>query len=243
MDQVRGCDSPHHTAISFHGSQWLSKTKEENMEMKLTGKDRVWGLALAAVMLSYFIWGFRGSGPLMMLAFIPTILLALSFAVPSKYQPHLLTSVILVMAGMLVGVSLEKLFGDIPYIWWAVYTWPVIAVAVGVLWPLPFLERYLSSLKMAAASDTGKMEGKEKWRKYRPQIISILVCGMTSTIGTAIAYLFSLYGPDVYGSREMFEILGPVEYTLIFWIGSAFSVLRFGLYKAYLPKDREDNEA
>ena len=25
--------------------------------MKLTGKDKVWGLVLAAVMLSYFIWG------------------------------------------------------------------------------------------------------------------------------------------------------------------------------------------
>ena len=56
------------------------------MGMKLTGKDRVWGPALAAVMLSYFIWGFRGSGPLMMLAFIPAILLALSFAVPLKYH-------------------------------------------------------------------------------------------------------------------------------------------------------------
>ena len=213
------------------------------MEMKLTGKDRVWGLTLAAVMLSYFIWGFRGSGPLMMLAFIPTILLALSFAVPSKYQPHLLTSVILVMAGVLVGVFLEKLFGDIPYIWWAVYTWSVIAVAVGVLWPLPFLERYLSSLKMAAASDTGKMEGREKWRKYRPQILSILTFGMGGTIGTGILYMFSLYGPDVCGSRGLFESLSPAEYTLIWWIVSALAVMRFGPFTAYLPKDREASEA
>jgi len=110
------------------------------MEMKLTDKDRIWGLALAGVMLSYFIWGFRGSGPLIMLAFIPTILLALSFAVPSKYQPHLITSIILLMAGVLVGVAFEKLFGDIPYIWWAVYTWPVIAVAVGVLRPFTSLK-------------------------------------------------------------------------------------------------------
>ena len=213
------------------------------MGMEISGKDRVWGLALAAVMLSYFIWGFRGSGPMMMLAFIPTILIALSFAVPSKYQPHIITSIILLMAGVLAGVSLEKLFGDIPYVWWAVYTWPVIAVAVGVLRPFPLLERYFPSLKMTAASDAGKKEGREKWRQYRPQILSILVCGMTSAIGTAIAYLFSLYGPDVYGSRGMFEILGPIEYTLIFWISSAFSVLRFGLYKAYLPKDRKDSEA
>ena len=66
---------------------------------------------------------------------------------------------------------------------------------------------------------------------------------MTSTVGVGIAYLFSLYGPDVYGSRGMFEILGPVEYALIFWIGSSLSVLRFGPVKAYLPKDREDSEA
>ena len=213
------------------------------MGMKLTGKDRVWGLALAAVMLSYFIWGFRGSGPLMMLAFIPTILLALSFAVPSKYQPHLLTCIILLMAGVLIGVSFEKLFGDIPYVWWAVYTWPIIAVAMGVLRPFPVLKRYFLFLKMTAASDAAKKEGREKWRKYRPQIISILVCGMASTIGTGFAYLFSLYGPDVYGSRGMFEILGPVEYTLIFWIGSALSVLRFGPFTAYLPQDRQNSDA
>ena len=105
------------------------------MGMKLTGKDRVWGLAFAAVMLSYFIWGFRGSGPLIMLAIIPSILLALSFVVPSKYQPHLITSIILLMAGVLAGVTLEKLFGDIPYIRWAVYTWAVIAVGVCAVAP------------------------------------------------------------------------------------------------------------
>lgn len=211
--------------------------------MKLTGKDRIWGLALAAVMLSYFIWGFRGSGPLIMLAFIPTILLALSFAVPSKYQPHLITSIILLMAGVLVGVSLEKLFGDIPYIWWAVYTWPVTSAAVGMRRPFPVLKRLYPFLRRTAESNAENMEGKEKWRKYRPQIISILVCGMTSTVGVGIAYLFSLYGPDVYGSRGMFEILGPVEYALIFWIGSSLSELRFGFFKAYLPKDRKDSEA
>ena len=112
--------------------------------------------------------GFRGSGPLMILAFIPAILLALSFAVPLKYQPHLTTSIILLMAGVLVGVALEKLFGDIPYIWWTVYTWPAIAVAVGVLRPLSFLERYFLSLKMTAARDAGKTEGREKWKRRRP---------------------------------------------------------------------------
>lgn len=203
------------------------------MGMKLAGKDRVWGLALAAVMLSYFIWGFQGSGPLIMLATIPAILLALSFVVPSKYQPHLITSIILLMAGVLAGVSLEKLFGDIPYIWWAVYTWPAIAVAVGVLRPLPFLERYLPSLKMTAASDAGKKEGRGKLRKYRPHIISILALGLGSAIGTAIAYL--------YGSHEMFESLGPVGYALLFWIGASLAVLRFG--PLYVPKDRENSEA
>jgi len=149
----------------------------------------------------------------------------------------------LALAGVLAGVALEKLFGDIPYIWWAVYTWSVIAVAVSLLRPFPVLKRYFLFLKMTAASDAAKKEGREKWRKYRPQIISILVCGMASMIGAGIAYLFSLYGPDVYGSRGMFEILGPVEYALIFWIGSALSVLRFGPFKAYLPKEREDSEA
>ena len=211
--------------------------------MKLTGKDRIWGLALAAVMLSYFIWGFQGSGPLIALAIIPTILLVLSLAVPSKYQSHLLTSVILVMAGLLVGVALEKLFGDIPYIWWAVYMWPVIAVAVGVLRPFPLLERYFSSLKMTAANDAEKLEGREKWKRYRPWIFSTLTYGIASTVGVGILYLFSLYGPDVYGSRELFEHLGPVEYALIFWISSALGVMRFGPIKAYLPKDREVSEA
>ena len=76
-----------------------------------------------------------------------------------------------------------------------------------------------------------------------PRLFPSLVCGMTSAVGVGIAYLFSLYGPDVYGSRGMFEILGPVEYALIFWIGSSLSVLRFGLFEAYLPKDRKDSEA
>lgn len=213
------------------------------MGMKLTGKDRIWGLAMAGVVVSFWIWGFQGSRPLIMLAIIPSLLLVFDLAVPSKYQPYLLTSIIVLMAGVLAGVSLEKLFGDIPYIWWAVYTWPVIAVAAGILRPFPVLKRYFLFLKTTTASDAAKKEGREKWRKYRPQIISILICGMTSAVGVGIAYLFSLYGPDVYGSRGMFEILGPVEYVLIFWIGSALPVLRFGLFKAYLPKDRKDSEA
>ncbi|MDE0077256.1 MAG: hypothetical protein OXO50_07035 [Caldilineaceae bacterium] len=213
------------------------------MGMKLTGKDSIWGLAMAGVMLSFFIWGFQGSRPLVLLGIVPPILLILDLAVPSKYQPHLITSIILLMAGVVAGVALEKLFGDIPYIWWAVYTWPVIAVAVGVLRPFPVLKRYFLFLKMTAASDAAKEEGREKWRKYRPRIISILVCGMASTTGIGILYLFSLYGPDVYGSRGLFEILGPVEYALICWIGSTLGVMRFGPFTAYLPKDREDSEA
>lgn len=211
--------------------------------MKLTGKDRVWGLALAAVMLSYLIWGFRGSGPLMMLAFIPTILLALSFVVPSKYQPHLITSIILLMAGVLAGVSLEKLFGDIPYIGWAVYTWTVIAVVAGVLRPLPFLERYLPSLKMTAASDAGKKEGRGKWRKYRPHVISILTVGMGGTIVIGILYLFGLYGPDIYGSRAWLADFEPIEFTLLVWGVTAFCVMLEGPYGHMQKNGREDKEA
>ena len=33
------------------------------------------------------------------------------------------TSEILLMAGVLVGVSLERLVGDIPQLWWAVFIW------------------------------------------------------------------------------------------------------------------------
>ena len=211
--------------------------------MEISGKDRIWGLALAAVMLSYFIWGFRGSGPLIMLAFIPAILLALSFTVPLKYQPHLTTSIILLMAGALAGVALEKLFGDIPYIWWAVYTWPVIAVAVGVLRPLPFLERYLPSLKMTAARDAGKQEGRGKLRKYRPHIISILAVGMGGTIVIGILYLFSLYGPDIYGSRAWLEDFEPIESALIVWVVTAFCVMLDGPYGAYAKNGRENKEA
>ena len=64
---------------------------------------------------------------------------------------------------------------------------------------------------MTAASDAGEKGGREKLKKYRPQIISILVLGMSSTIGIGIAYIFSLYGPDVYGSRQMFKSFGPIE--------------------------------
>lgn len=213
------------------------------MGMKLTGNDRIWGLTTAGVMLSFFIWGFRGSGPLIMLAITPYILLVLSFAAPSKYQPHLFTSVILLMAGVLVGVSLEKLLGNIPYIWWAVYAWPVTAAAAGLIRPFPFLERALPLLKMTAAGDAGQNEGRGNSKKYRPQIVPILVLGLASTIGTAIAHLFNLYGPDIYGSRRVPESFGPVGYAFLFWMGSALSVLRFGPFKAYLPQNREDNEA
>ena len=212
------------------------------MKMKLTGNDRIWGLATAGVMLSFFIWGFQGSGPLIMLAIIPYILLVLSLAVPSKYQPHLFSSVILIMAGVLVGVSLEKLLGNIPYIWWAVCAWPLTAAAAGLLRPFPFLKKAFPLLRMTAAGDAGKNEGRGNVKNYRPQVIPILVLGLASTIGTAVAHLFSLYGPDLYGSRKMSESFGPVGYAFLFWIGSALSVLRFGPFKTYLSKDREDGE-
>ncbi len=214
------------------------------MEMKIQGNDRISGLAIAGVFLSFFIWGFQGSSPLMMLSIIASILLVLDLAVPSKYQPHFFTFIVLLMAGALVGVALEKLFGNIPYMWGAVCTWPVIAVAVGVFRPFPFLKRVFPFLKMTAAGDAGKKEGREKLKKYRPQIISILVLGMSSTIVIGIAYIFSLYGPDVYGSREMFnKSFGPIESALVAWIGSALGVMRFGPFKVYVPKGREDKEA
>lgn len=212
------------------------------MKIRLTGNDRIWGLATAGVMLSFFIWGFQGSGPLILLAIIPYILLVLSLAVPSKYRPRLFSSVILIMAGVLVGVSLEKLFGDIPYIWWAVCAWPLTAAAAGLLRPFPFLKRAFPLLGMASAGDDGKNEGRGNVKNYRPQVIPILVLGLASTIGTALAHLFSLYGPDLYGSRKMSESFGPVGYAFLFWIGSALAVLRFGPFKTYLPKDREDGQ-
>jgi hypothetical protein len=213
------------------------------MGMEISGKDRAWGLAFAAIMLSYFIWGFQGSRPLIMLAIIPSILLALSFVVPSKYQSHLITSIIFLMAGVLAGVSLEKLFGDIPYIRWAVYTWPVIAVAAGVLRPLPFVERNLPYLKMTAASDAGNKEGRRGLRKYRPHIISILTVGIGGTIISGILYLFGLYGPDIYGSREWLEDFDPVESALIVWGATALCVMLDGPYGAYAKNGREDKEA
>lgn len=102
------------------------------MGLKISGKDRIWGLVIAGVMVSFWIWGFQGSRPLVMLGIFPPILFVLSLAVPSKYQTRLVTFIVLLMAGVLVGVFLEKLFGNIPYMWWAVYTWPIVAAAVGV---------------------------------------------------------------------------------------------------------------
>ena len=71
------------------------------------------------------------------LAIIIYLLFVLDFAITSKYTPHLFTSEILLMAGVLVGVSLERLVGDIPQLWWAVFIWQAIAVAMGVFLPFP----------------------------------------------------------------------------------------------------------
>ena len=219
-----------------------TETEEANVGLKTSGHDRIWGLAIADLFLSFITWGFQGSRPLMTLAAITVVLFILNLAVPSKYQPHSITSIVLLMAGVLVGVSLEKLLGSVPYMWWAVCAWPAIAVAVGLLRPLPFLKRTLPLLKMTAATDAEKEGGRKKWKKYRPYVISILVLGMSDAVGVGIAYMFSLYGPDVYGSREMFKILGPLEYTLIFWITSALCVMHVGPFKAYAQKNREAEE-
>ena len=82
-------------------------------------------------------WGFQGVMQWKTLAIIIYLLFVLDFAITSKYTPHLFTSEILLMAGVLVGVSLERLVGDIPHLWWAVFIWLAIAVAVGVFWPFP----------------------------------------------------------------------------------------------------------
>ena len=71
------------------------------------------------------------------LAIIIYLVFLLDFAIPSKYTLHLFTSETSLMAGVLVGVSLERLAGDIPHLWWAVFIWLAIAVAVGVFWPFP----------------------------------------------------------------------------------------------------------
>ena len=80
------------------------------MGMKLTGKDRIWGLVLVGVMLSYVIWEFQGAGALIMLAIVPTILLAHSFAVLRKHQPHVFSILAVGMVGTIV-IGLFCLFG------------------------------------------------------------------------------------------------------------------------------------
>ena len=79
------------------------------------------------------------------------------------------------------------------------------------------------------------MEGRAKWKKYRPQILSILAFGMGGTVGAGILYLFSLYGPDVYGSRKMLEDF-PIGTVLIWWIVSALGVMRFGPFTSISAK-------
>lgn len=86
------------------------ETKEKNMRMKLTGKDRVWGLVLAGVVLSYFIWDFQGAGALIMLVVIPTFLLAHSFAVPRIHRSHTI-SILTVGVGGTIVIGIVYLFG------------------------------------------------------------------------------------------------------------------------------------
>ncbi len=78
--------------------------------MKLTGEDRVWGLVLAAVMLSYVIWEFQVAGALIMLVIIPTFFLAHSFAVPRQYRPHII-SILTVGVGGTIVIGIVYLFG------------------------------------------------------------------------------------------------------------------------------------
>ena len=98
------------------------------MRMKLTGKDRVWGLVLTGVVLSYFIWDFQGAGALIMLVVIPTFLLAHSFAVPRIHRSHII-SILTVGVGGTIVIGIVYLFGlygpDIygSRAWGAAYQW------------------------------------------------------------------------------------------------------------------------
>ena len=80
------------------------------MRMKLTGKDRVLGLVLTGVVLSYFIWDFQGAGALLMLVVIPTFLLAHSFAVPRIHRSHIISILAVGMGGTVV-IGTVYLFG------------------------------------------------------------------------------------------------------------------------------------
>ena len=70
--------------------------------MKLTGRDKVLGLVLAGVVLSYFIWDFQGAGLLIMLAIIPTFLLTFSFAIPRIHRSHIISILAVGMGGTIV---------------------------------------------------------------------------------------------------------------------------------------------
>ena len=85
--------------------------------------DTLVGMENLGVLQGFFIWGFQGVMQWKTLAIIIYLLFVLDFAITSKYTPHLFTSEILLMAGVLVGLSLERLVGDIPQLWWAVFTW------------------------------------------------------------------------------------------------------------------------
>ncbi|MCY3991849.1 MAG: hypothetical protein OXF50_11560 [Caldilineaceae bacterium] len=78
--------------------------------MKLTGKDKVLGLVLAGVVLSYFIWDFQGAGLLIMLAITLTFLLALSFAVPRQHRSHIVSILSVGMGGTIV-IGIVYVFG------------------------------------------------------------------------------------------------------------------------------------
>ncbi len=106
-------------------------------------------LTSLGVVLGLLIAGFQGVMPWTTLAISGALLFVLTFTIPSKYNPHICTFGILILGGGFVVAILTSLFGDIPDMRWAVFTWLAIAVVVGMLWPFPVLKR----LQAAQADD------------------------------------------------------------------------------------------
>ena len=115
--------------------------------MKMPTKQKM--LTSLGMVLGLLILGFQGVMPWTTLAIIGALLSVLTFAIPSKYNPQIITFGILAWGGGIVVIILTSLFGGIPYIRWAVFTWLAVAVVVGMLWPFPVLKR----LQAAQADD------------------------------------------------------------------------------------------
>ena len=100
------------------------------------------------VVLGLLIVGFLGVAPWITIAAIMAFHFVLTFALPSNFysKNHRLASVgILVFVGGVVVFVLTSLLDNIPYVGWAYLVWWAISVAVGVLWPFPFLKEAIAN--------------------------------------------------------------------------------------------------